>query len=510
METQSATYKPEALSDASQRAHPTEPPIEQQQQQQPPLRGEFTLPRINRWLIYVLILIIVFFSQLDQSSINFSIKQFKRDLALTDEEYGLFSSFNYLGKIAGSFVFMFLFNLCNRKYLCIVIFLMYTPNFLTLIFALPKLFLYVARTLIGFTNIFLFTYFPVWCDQYGIHKYKPLMITLIQVILPLGSLLGSTLSSIFEWRFALIVELSVFAIAAVIVMCISGDYFSRNIYSIPKDELKERKANDNDNNNDNDTDYDAVSLFREDDCTKKEDEPSKESKRSSYKILFTSPSFILWVFARAITYAPNLVLTNFLHEYLEDALGVIDESKRLGIYTVTGLIGPSIGAFLGGVVCTLLGGYETIKSRLLVVVTYGIYAVCALVLTQINSVMYFSVVYGVMMFIFAANVPILTGIVLSSVPGSIRATASSVNSFMYNFLGQFPAPYVYELLGEYRKDDPRFSMRAVIAVSVVPAVLFVVVLVIDCIKKGIKNKEQKREEGIEKIQPLIVEQEKNE
>ena len=506
METPSATYKPEALSDASQRAHPTELPIEQQQQQQPPLRGEFTLPRINRWLIYVLILIIVFFSQLDQSSINFSIKQFKRDLALTDEEYGLFSSFNYLGKIAGSFVFMFLFNLCNRKYLCIVIFFMYTVNFLTLVLALPKPFLYVARTLIGFTNIFLFTYFPVWCDQYGIHKYKPLMITLIQVILPLGSLLGSTLSSIFEWRFALIVELSMFAIAAVIVMCISSDYFSQNIYSIPKEELKERKANDNEN----EIDYDTVSLFREGDFTKKEDEPNKESKRGSYKILITSSSFILWVFARAITYAPNLVLTNFLHEYLEDALGVIDESKRLGIYTVTGLIGPSIGAFLGGVVCTLLGGYETIKSRLLVVVTYGIYAVCALVLTQINSVMYFAVVYGVMMFIFAANVPILTGIVLSSVPGSIRATASSVNSFMYNFLGQFPAPYVYELLGEYRKDDPRFSMRAVIAVSVVPAVLFVVVLVIDCIKKGIKSKEQKREEGIEKIQPLIVEQEKNE
>ena len=506
METPSAPYKPEALSDASQRAHPTELPIEQQQQQQPPLRGEFTLPRINRWLIYVLILIIVFFSQLDQSSINFSIKQFKRDLALTDEEYGLFSSFNYLGKIAGSFVFMFLFNLCNRKYLCIVIFFMYTVNFLTLVLALPKPFLYVARTLIGFTNIFLFTYFPVWCDQYGIHKYKPLMITLIQVILPLGSLLGSTLSSIFEWRFALIVELSMFAIAAVIVMCISSDYFSQNIYSIPKEELKERKANENDN----EIDYDTVSLFREGDSTKKEDEPNKESKRGSYKILITSSSFILWVFARAITYAPNLVLTNFLHEYLEDALGVIDESKRLGIYTVTGLIGPSIGAFLGGVVCTLLGGYETIKSRLLVVVTYGIYAVCALMLTQINSVMYFAVVYGVMMFIFAANVPILTGIVLSSVPGSIRATASSVNSFMYNFLGQFPAPYVYELLGEYRKDDPRFSMRAVIAVSVVPAVLFVVVLVIDCIKKGIKSKEQKREEGIEKIQPLIVEQEKNE
>ena len=453
-----------------------------------------------------MILIIVFFSQLDQSSNNFSIKQFKRDLALTDEEYGLFSSFNYLGKIAGSFVFMFLFNLCNRKYLCIVIFFMYTVNFLTLVLALPKPFLYVARTLIGFTNIFLFTYFPVWCDQYGIHKYKPLMITLIQVILPLGSLLGSTLSSIFEWRFALIVELSMFAIAAVIVMCISSDYFSQNIYSIPKEELKERKANENDN----EIDYDTVSLFREGDSTKKEDEPNKESKRGSYKILITSSSFILWVFARAITYAPNLVLTNFLHEYLEDALGVIDESKRLGIYTVTGLIGPSIGAFLGGVVCTLLGGYETIKSRLLVVVTYGIYAVCALMLTQINSVMYFSVVYGVMMFIFAANVPILTGIVLSSVPGSIRATASSVNSFMYNFLGQFPAPYVYELLGEYRKDDPRFSMRMVIAVSVVPAVLFVVVLVIDCIKKGIKSKEQKREEGIEKIQPLIVEQEKNE
>lgn len=509
METPSTTYKPEALSAASEPAYIAEAPIQQEEQQQPSLRAEFTLPRINRWLIYVLILIIVFFSQLDQSSINFSIKQFKRDLALTDEEYGLFSSFNYLGKIAGSFVFMFLFNLCNRKYLCIVIFLMYTPNFLTLILALPKLFLYVARTLIGFTNIFLFTYFPVWCDQYGIHKYKPLMITLIQVILPLGSLLGSTLSSIFEWRFALIVELSVFAISAVIVMWISSDYFSQNIYSIPKDELKERKANENENENEN-VDYDTVSLFREGESNKKEDEPNKESKGSSYKILFTSPSFILWVFARAITYAPNLVLTNFLHEYLEDALGVSDESKRLGIYTVTGLIGPSIGAFLGGVVCTLLGGYETIKSRLLVVVTYGIYAVCALVLTQIDSVMYFSIVYGVMMFIFAANVPILTGIVLSSVPGSIRATASSVNSFMYNFLGQFPAPYVYELLGEYRKDDPRFSMRAVIAVSVVPAVLFVVVLVIDCIRKGIKSKEQKREEGIEKIQPLIVEEEKNE
>ena len=328
------------------------------------------------------------------------------------------------------------------------------------------------------------------------------MITLIQVILPFGSLLGSTLSSIFQWRFSLIAEMNVLAISAIIVMFISSDYFSNNIYSVPRKELEERKTNEDD---------EVVSLFRVGDSNKEiEKEEKKENKRASYKILFTTPSFVLWVFARAITYAPNLVLTNFLHEYLEEALGVTDENQRLGIYTATGLVGPSIGAFLGGVVCTLLGGYETIKSRVLVVVTYCIYVVCALILPQINSVLYFSIIYGVMMFIFSANTPILTGIVLSSVPGSIRATANSVNSFMYNFLGQMPAPYIYEKLGELRKDDPRFSMKMVISVSVVPAVLFAVVLVIDVIKKGIKHKEQKREEVIEHIQPLIKEQEKNE
>ena len=463
------------------------------------------LSRCSRLTIYFCILIICFFSQLDLSAINISLIQFKQELSLSDKDYGFFSSLNYIGKILGSFSFMFLLNICNRKFLCCFILLLYTPSFCALILKTNIYIIFGSRILLGYANIFLFTYFPVWCDQYGLKKHKALMITLINCVLPLGSMLGTLLSSYIHWTFPLYIEMSVLGFFSIVFLFVSSNYFSRKLFSVDVSEFDEEDkqkfsyivtgfreitpliaetindVRDDENNND--------------EVQKKEEVSFKKSKsKPSISLICQTPLFILWVIPRALTFAPNLVLSNFASEYMKKALGIIKQKDVLLIYNLSCLASSFIGSVLGGVVCTLIGGYETKKARVLVFVNYVIYSGLCWIYPTINDSIIFGIVYGCLMFLFNFNNPIMIGIILSSVPEVIRGTASSIHSFLYNMLGQLPAPVVYGLLSEHNPDKPRYAMKMSILFSVVPASLFFVSLIADFIIRGRMQKIKKSEQ----------------
>lgn len=117
-------------------------------------------------------------------------KQIKLDLKMNDKQFGLFGTSTGFGRAFGCITYMILVNKFNRKYIFSsfvylkVIFLIlfkYTYNSKLLIF---------YRGIIGYAHMPPSIYIPVWINQFGFSKYKTIQMTFLQVLIPIGKLLG--------------------------------------------------------------------------------------------------------------------------------------------------------------------------------------------------------------------------------------------------------------------------------------------------------------------------------
>jgi len=111
-------------------------------------------------------------------------------------EIGLLGSLVYLGNAIGSILLTPIYQRYNPKYVvsfCVLF------NIVTLItFTLFKSFWVMAlsRVLAGIFQVSLIIYFPVWVDQNGPEKSKTMWLTLLQVSVPLGIVLGYALTGV--------------------------------------------------------------------------------------------------------------------------------------------------------------------------------------------------------------------------------------------------------------------------------------------------------------------------
>jgi hypothetical protein len=51
------------------------------------------------------------------------------------------------------------------------------------------------RYLQGVSHVFPYVYFPTWCDQFGIQKYKTIMLSAMQTASPFGSVFGFSVTT---------------------------------------------------------------------------------------------------------------------------------------------------------------------------------------------------------------------------------------------------------------------------------------------------------------------------
>ena len=56
-------------------------------------------------------------------------------------------------------------------------------------------------------------------------------------------------------------------------------------------------------------------------------------------------------------------------------------------------------------------------------------------------------------------VPVLTNVIINSVPKKLEASGNSITNLLSNLLGYLPAPYVYGILNDIIQDKGRISMR---------------------------------------------------
>ena len=107
---------------------------------------------------------------------------------------------------------------------------------------------------------------------------------------------------------------------------------------------------------------------------------------------------------------------------------------------------PTLGVIIGGWTSSLIGGYES-KHSILLCLIYAIFAgLFSLPITFTDEVLEFTIYLWFVLFFGGAIVPVITGIIISSVPNNLRGVANSFTSFICNLLGYLPAPFIYGII----------------------------------------------------------------
>ena len=480
-----------------------------------------TLSRKMRWIVYFILLYISIVMELDQGVLSSTTDSLSKDMELNDSQLGGLGSMIFLGKSIGCLIFFTLINKLNRKYMLLV------TSFLTILSLILTTqtknlaLLYICRIVVGIAQSYLGIYSPVWADQFGIHKYKSIILSLQHLSSSLGYLFGYVMGIWLGWVLAFYVQNIMLLIPIVILIFISDKFFSMSLMPIKsklkllktenednkekkeekkdkiEDEIKkikttilddsyeeekidnknngEFKEKDGDNNNEEESINldDDISLFE--DLQKQGEDMSKGSIKLQIKAIIKSPLFILINITLCSIYAIVAAIQFWINDYLQYGLKIEEAQTRFIMFGSVIVTSPPLGMIIGGIILSKVGGYEAEKAIYIPLIASLIVVIFANLAPLSTNVYVFLPLFWVYFFSGSAVIPAANGISLVSVDKKFAGAASSISILVYNVLGRFPGPNLYAFFKSW-VDDPssRTPMWLLLNVSVIGflAVLF--------------------------------------
>ena len=235
-------------------------------------------------------------------------------------------------------------------------------------------------------------YFPVWNDQFGIHKHKSIILTCHHISSSLGYLFGYVLGIWLGWELSFYVQSFLIIIPFIILIFISDKFFSMSLMPIKskmklleKEENKEKESDDkiekeiknmkvtvlDDSYQENEENKileeeakeeqvdleDDISLFE--DIQQQGEDMSKDSIMLQIKAIIKSPLFILINITLCAIYAIVAAIQFWINDYLQYALLIDDAKTRLMMFGSVIITSPPLGMGIGGIILSKVGGYES-------------------------------------------------------------------------------------------------------------------------------------------------------
>jgi len=495
----------------------------EKEKSEPPL--PITLSRKVRWIVFAILIYAGVVLELDQGALSSTTDSLSEDLELNDSQLGGLGSMVFLGKALGCLVFFTLINKLNRKYILLV------TSFLTVLSLILTTqtknvaLLYIFRIIAGLSQSFVGIYFPVWNDQFGIHKHKSIFLTIHHLSSALGYLIGYGLGIWLGWDLSFYVQSFLIIIPFIILFFISDKFFSMSLMPLKskmklleKDENKEKEKESNDKiekeikkikvtvlddsyqeNEENkplDEETKEEQIDLEDDISLFEDiqqqgeDMSKDSIMLQIKAIIRSPLFILINISLCAIYIIVAAIQFWINDYLQYALKIEDEKTRLMIFGGVIITTLPSGMVIGGIVLSKVGGYESEKAIYIPLISSLIVIVFANLAPLSTKVYIFVPLFWIYLFAGSTIIPASNGISLVSVDKKFTGASSSLSVFIYNVLGRFPGPNVYAAFKSMVDDEAsRIPMWLLLNVSII-AFLSVLIALRFNKKKFIKLREE--------------------
>ena len=435
-----------------------------------------SLSKKMRWIVFLFIISITIFMGLDQGILSSSTSELMKDFDMTERELGGFGGMVFLGNSIGCLCSFAIISKINRKYLLLgsiildVLCLFLTTQTKNLIL------LYSYRIIAGIVQSFLSIYSPVWSDQFGIHKYKSIMISLIHISSSIGYLIGFVMGYIFIWERAFYIQNIILIIHIAILMLFLPDvYFSMNLLPLKaklQNELNIKKENNenikeiemnniineiedvnlrindidqiNDNpliNNKKVENENGESFFE--DIQINNEDLTKESFLTYFKIIIKSPIYLLMNITLTCIFLVASAIQFWINDYMENGLLISDKKKRLISFAAVAITSPPLGIILGGILAGKLGGYDTENAIYIPIFSSFLVSILANIAPLTIKLHIFLPIFWTYLFLGCVLLPVARGIVLVSVDKKYNGPINAISTLIYNVIGKLPGPNLY-------------------------------------------------------------------
>ena len=444
-----------------------------------PQSDRIILPRGFRLVLFFLLTSIEFATQNSSGLLSSASKDIKETLHMNDKEFGMFGTVTGLGRVLGSSLFIFLVNNFSRK--SILIFFVFVKACLLFCFKLTSVgyLLILTRFFIGIVHMPLTIYIPIWIDQFAISKYKTLFMTILQVAMPTGKVAGYLLHIIFgenNWQMGFVFEGCYLSFVGFVVFCVPSNYFSANLFvAKPNDDLKHKLVL-NAKRSSNVTEFQFISSTQD-----KAVAQQKEKKSTFFedmKDIIINFVFINSVLVRAILFGVNTALHFWISDYMRSVLFVEDKRVIFVSYTIIAVSGPIGGVLASSIVSKFLGGYEHKNSAYILLFLHCMTCCIGLFIPFMKQLYPFCFTTTLYLVFSSSALPIVQGIIITSVSAKLKGTAFSIANLVQILLTSGPAPFLYGVINDaYKHVFPGMAMLCIMSCACV-GIVFIVFLIV--------------------------------
>ena len=367
----------------------------------------------------------------------------RQQLNLDEKMYGIFSAIPSIGRIAGSFLFMFLLKLDNRKLITVVCLSINGSLFFVYYLTKNAWILFAVRGTIGTVRIFPHIYIPVWVDQFGVKKLKTLFMTFMSITSPFGQTVGYILGNFRpaeEWY------LNYCLLGALILTLSLGIFLSPSKYFSAKFNWIGYKEGEEDEFVKETKNWKLTSYFENGEIK------VKEKKQGSMLVLLKKPVYLFSAYTKSNVFFVFQIIHLNIAGHAEQGLGLTKDQQKttiLPFYSAASVLGPFLGGLAGGSIVTFFGGYEKKKSAFCLA-AFATLAFIGAILSGFGT-HYAALGVGLFLFFFFASafLPIIAGYVVSAIPKEHKGAGSSLNLLLTNLGGNLPGPVIFGILNDY-------------------------------------------------------------
>ena len=192
-------------------------------------QNHFFLSCKVRVFIFITFLFLSIIVDIDNGIISSSSLKIKKDLCLSDSNYGLFASIPFTGRIFGLIIFMSLISQNHRQLILVITIIFQGASFFVYLFSNNIYILLGTRTFTAIMKTFTSIYMPVWIDQFGIRQYKTILFTLVYMTNPYGQVIGFAIGTVLfpnDWIFSLFCIGCILKIFGLLFFIFPNKYFS--------------------------------------------------------------------------------------------------------------------------------------------------------------------------------------------------------------------------------------------------------------------------------------------
>ena len=467
--------------------------------------SSLTLPRTYRVCLFFLLLSVEFAMQNSSGLLSSASKNIKETLHMNDKEFGMFGTANGLGRVIGSSIYLIIVNNFNRKF--VFAFFVLIKSLLLICFKLTSIgyLLVITRLFIGIAHMPPSIYIPVWIDQFGIKKYKTLFMTLVQVVMPTGKVVGYLLHMVFgetQWQMGFVFEGCYLFMVGVVVAFTPAKYFASNIF-VMKNENIIIANNNNKLHKQHVPQYSSSTTTLFNYTSTQQDKPTKHSNSNSNKTakstfivdlieLINNFVFVNGIIIRAILFGVNTALHFWISDYMRTVLSIQDAKIIFISYTIIAVSGPIGGVLASSIVSTFLGGYEHKNSSYVLLVLHCITCAFGLFIPFMNMLYPFCIMATLYLVFSSAALPIVQGIIITSVDTKLKGTAFSIANLVTMLCTSGPAPVLYGIVNDkYKNVFQGMGMLFIMGCACV-GILFIVILCVCRYWKMIRDEKVKK------------------